>query len=58
MDRLADRLEEGVRVNDMDELTEGNLEGLRELVGDTDTDILAEGLTVLDIEGVTLGVAV
>ena len=42
MDRLADRLEEGVRVNDMDELTEGELDGLRDLEEEMDIDLLAE----------------
>lgn len=58
MDRLADRLDESVTVNDLDELTEGDIEGLRDLVEEMDIDLLAGGLTVVDIEGVALGVAV
>ena len=58
MDRLADRLEEGVTVIDLDKLTEGDLERLRDLDEEMDIDLLADGLTVIDIEGVALGVAV
>lgn len=58
MDRLADRLDEGVTVNDLDKLTEGDLERLRDLDEEMDIDLLADGLTVIDIEGVALGVAV